>query len=324
MSERSFSDAGMGESGPHSGADMTEELHPLLKEPAAEIPAAIALALSGDRTALDPLRRIVAERLDTVPETLRNEPHRQEYCAIGVWLLGWLDDTYSLRRIADFFQERRNFTASLNAMNALLRIGERHAELRERIGEILLDGLSAPLPELPVPCFCSPQTLDGLNRLRILAAGRLNRWGIPHSFEELLKQASLGIVERKRVGKESVMIQVLERFDRILQYVASRNGTPAASGTVRPDRNFAVRLFEYCGEHGASRVSGSRTGRRYVLGPTPSLLIRSGTYKEWITKAAPRFWRSCERINENCLLMTQSGGKTRGAAAPEEFLMNFS
>ncbi len=107
------------------------------------------------------------------------------------------------------------------------------------------------------------------------------------------------------------MIQVLERFDRILQYVASRNGTScrirelsARIGTSQSACSNIVASMVRLGYLEAGPDGG------YVLGPAPSLLIRSGTYKEWITKAgAPFLEKLVERINENCLLMTQSGGK---------------
>lgn len=80
--------------------------------------------------------------------------------------------------------------------------------------------------------------------------------------------------------------------------------------SCRDAGSFAVRMCQYRLQHGETGVSGVSGTGGYRLGPTPSLLVRSGAYKQYIVQtAAPFLEELVRRINENCLIVTHSDGK---------------
>ena len=107
------------------------------------------------------------------------------------------------------------------------------------------------------------------------------------------------------------MIQVLERFAKIMSHVSAHDGAPCRL------RDLAAMLGispSACANIVSSMVklgyleSAEQGG--YRLGPTPSLLVRSGTYKQYIVQtAAPFLEELVRKINENCLIVTRSDDK---------------
>ena len=107
------------------------------------------------------------------------------------------------------------------------------------------------------------------------------------------------------------MIQVLERFAKIMNHVSAHDEAPCRL------RDLAAMLGvspSACANIVSSMVklgyleSAEQGG--YRLGPTPSLLVRSGAYKQYIVQtAAPFLEELVRRINENCLIVTHSDGK---------------
>ena len=107
------------------------------------------------------------------------------------------------------------------------------------------------------------------------------------------------------------MIQVLERFAKIMNHVSAHGEAPCRL------RDLAAMLEvspSACANIVSSMVklgyleSAEQGG--YRLGPTPSLLVRSGTYKQYVVQAAAPFLEELvRRINENCLIVAHSDGK---------------
>ena len=180
-------------------------LEPLLRESGAvRAHAAFALALLRHPDCLGVLRELAERRDATLAETPRNEPHRQEYGAIAAYLLGFLHDKTSVGILSGILRERRSATYAVNAWNALTRIGEDAPELRPVIGEVLEASALADSPPLFIRCFGSDRPLGILNRMRILTAAKLDRWGIPHGIQAVLDRTELTAVEkgiRKRCGR---------------------------------------------------------------------------------------------------------------------------
>lgn len=180
-------------------------LEPLLRESGAvRAHAAFALALLRHPDCLGVLRELAERRDATLAETPRGEPHRQEYGAIAAYLLGFLHDKTSVGILSGILRERRSATYAVNAWNALTRIGEDAPELRPVIGEVLEASALADSPPLFIRCFGSDRPLGILNRMRILTAAKLDRWGIPHGIHAVLDRTELTAVEkgiRKRCGR---------------------------------------------------------------------------------------------------------------------------
>lgn len=105
------------------------------------------------------------------------------------------------------------------------------------------------------------------------------------------------------------MIQVLERFNRILEYVAEKNGVPARVKELSPLLNVSQSA---CSNIVGTMVKlayleSSPDGSGYILGPKPSLLVTNGTYKQHLVKIASPFIKTLvSEINEMCLLVTNS------------------
>ena len=183
-------------------SDYLEEL--LTESGPARAHAAFALALLRCPSCLPVLRELAEKRDSTLAETQRREPHRQEYGAIAVYLLGLLLDTASIALLSAVLKERRSASYTINAWNALTRIGDHVPELRPEIGNVLHEAVLPDSPPLTICCFCSSRPLAVLNRLRILTAAKLDSWGIPHSIHALLNEEKLTAVEagmRKRCSR---------------------------------------------------------------------------------------------------------------------------
>ena len=183
-------------------SDYLEEL--LTESGPARAHAAFALALLRCPSCLPVLRELAEKRDSTLAETQRREPHRQEYGAIAVYLLGLLLDTASIALLSAVLKERRSASYTINAWNALIRIGDHVPELRPEIGNVLHEAVLPDSPPLTICCFCSSRPLAVLNRLRILTAAKLDSWGIPHSIHALLNEEKLTAVEagmRKRCSR---------------------------------------------------------------------------------------------------------------------------
>lgn len=107
------------------------------------------------------------------------------------------------------------------------------------------------------------------------------------------------------------MIQVLKRAAVILEHVAARRDRPCRL------RDLAA-LLEISPSACANIVSSmvklgylESAGREgYRLGPAPSLLVRFGMYKRYLTQcAAPFLDELVAAVNENCLIATRSDDK---------------
>ena len=131
-----------------------------------------------------------------IPETPRSEPHRQEYGAIAAYLLGWMGDAESVDLLIGILKERRSAQYAVNALNALMRIGEETEDLRQKIGFALSEFAGIPQNPLTICCFGSSRPLNILNRMRILICARLDKWGIHHYVETVLNGGKLTQVER--------------------------------------------------------------------------------------------------------------------------------
>jgi len=160
----------------------TEYLKALLTEP---IPvcanAAFALALLKDRSALPVLRDLAESDCAYRAQTPRKEAHRQEYGAIAVYLLGWLDDVRSIDLLLRKMHEHRSAAYVVNAWNALQRIGNRFPECRLEIVPAVESFAKMTEPPLEIYCFGSRRPLNILNRLRKQIAQCLNHWNWNHS-----------------------------------------------------------------------------------------------------------------------------------------------
>lgn len=105
------------------------------------------------------------------------------------------------------------------------------------------------------------------------------------------------------------MIQVLERFNKILECVALRNGTPARIKELAPLLNVSQSA---CSNIVGTMVKlgyleSSPDGSGYILGPKPSMLVTNGIYKQYLVQAATPFVQKLvSTINEMCLLATNS------------------
>ena len=141
-------------------------LKPLLKENAPVCAhAAFALALLKDESCLGVLRELAEKRESRLAATPRNEGHRQEYGAIAVYLLGFLNDVADVDLLIDVLKERRSAAYAVNALNALMRIGEKEEETRGRISAALLEFAEKTQAPLVIRCFGNPRPLNILNRL---------------------------------------------------------------------------------------------------------------------------------------------------------------
>jgi len=108
------------------------------------------------------------------------------------------------------------------------------------------------------------------------------------------------------------MIQVLERFNLILEYVAENHNRPcrikelsALLQVSQPACSNIVRSMVQLGY-----LESATDANGYVLGPKPSMLIKDGCYKQYLVKIAePLINELVGRINEMCLLVTDSNFK---------------
>ncbi|MEI8245520.1 MAG: IclR family transcriptional regulator C-terminal domain-containing protein [Lentisphaerota bacterium] len=108
------------------------------------------------------------------------------------------------------------------------------------------------------------------------------------------------------------MIQVLERFNLILEYVAENHTRPcrikelaALLQVSQPACSNIVRSMVQLGY-----LESATDANGYVIGPKPSMLVRNGGYKQFLTKIAePLINALVGRINEMCLLVTDSNFK---------------
>ena len=91
---------------------------------------------------------------------------------------------------------RRSAQYAVNALNALMRIGEETEDLRQKIGFALSEFAGIPQNPLTICCFGSSRPLNILNRMRILICARLDKWGIHHYVETVLNGGKLTQVER--------------------------------------------------------------------------------------------------------------------------------
>lgn len=172
-------------------------LKTLLGEPGpACAHAAFALALLKEKSCLGILRELAEQRNSRRAETPRSEPHRQEYGAIAAYLLGWMGDAESVDLLIGILKERRSAQYAVNALNALMRIGEETEDLRQKIGFALSEFAGIPQNPLTICCFGSSRPLNILNRMRILICARLDKWGIHHYVETVLNGGKLTQVER--------------------------------------------------------------------------------------------------------------------------------
>ena len=108
------------------------------------------------------------------------------------------------------------------------------------------------------------------------------------------------------------MIQVLERFNLILEHVADNHSRPcrikelsALLQISQPACSNIVRTMVQLGY-----LESANDANGYVLGPKPSMLVKNGGYKQYLTKIAePLIDELVAKINEMCLLVTDSNFK---------------
>ncbi len=108
------------------------------------------------------------------------------------------------------------------------------------------------------------------------------------------------------------MIQVIERFNRIMHYVADHPERPCRIkelrellGVSQPTCSNIVRCMVEL-----NYLEPAPNGGGYILGPCPSLLVRHGTYKQYLVKVAePLLEDLVERINETCLITSLSNSQ---------------
>ena len=98
--------------------------------------------------------------------------------------------------IIGILKERRSAQYAVNALNALMRIGEEAEDLRQKIGFALSEFAGISQNPLTICCFGSSRPLNILNRMRILICARLDKWGIHHYVETVLNGGKLTQVER--------------------------------------------------------------------------------------------------------------------------------
>lgn len=108
------------------------------------------------------------------------------------------------------------------------------------------------------------------------------------------------------------MIQVIERFNLILEYVTDNHNRPcrikelsALLQISQPACSNIVRTMVQLGY-----LESATDANGYVIGPKPSMLVRNGRYKQFLTKIAePLIDTLVGKINEMCLLVTDSNFK---------------
>jgi len=108
------------------------------------------------------------------------------------------------------------------------------------------------------------------------------------------------------------MIQVIERFHKIIEYVArepekARTMTELA-GVLEVSAPACANIVKTMVHLGY--LEKAATGRGYVLGGTPYFLTRKGPYKKYLSDIArPIMERLAQDINELIVLVTESGGR---------------
>ena len=102
----------------------------------------------------------------------------------------------SVDLLIGILKARRSAQYAVNALNALMRIGEETEDLRQKIGFALSEFAGIPQNPLTICCFGSSRPLNILNRMRILICARLDKWGIHHYVETVLNGGKLTQVER--------------------------------------------------------------------------------------------------------------------------------
>ena len=168
--------------------------------------AAFALALRGDPAGLSLLRQMVLDRDPFTPETSRKYNRPRGVAAL--YFLGRLADAPSIDLIGKLLAEpppEHAYEYRTHAIAALLRIGEAHRAARERAAVLLKAFAEDPAQTLVARLKGTVATMKRQDAaFRIVIAGRLDAWSIPHRIREALDAMPLDFHEERmaeRVGR---------------------------------------------------------------------------------------------------------------------------
>ncbi len=163
--------------------------------------SAFALALMGDSYGIEELRRMVEIRDSYTPTTGRKYNHPRGYVAL--YFLGKLCDTDSVELICGVLREQdiiNKYGFHSHAVGALIKIGDKHPELRERIAVQLRQ--TAEDPEWQIESRHTDGVFWRRDALfRIAIAKCLKRWGIPHHIADAMKKLDLRLNEYNLAGR---------------------------------------------------------------------------------------------------------------------------
>jgi len=150
---------------------------------------AMALALKGDASGCGELRAMVRERDEYAPKHSRKYNHSRGYVAL--YFLGKLADPGCVELAADLLKKNapasHPYEYASNAIAAVIKAGDRHAEMRQACAELLRSVLEDPAWRLRSRLKGTVDTMKRMDALfRCAGALALRRWGIPNRIGEAL------------------------------------------------------------------------------------------------------------------------------------------
>jgi hypothetical protein len=157
--------------------------------------SAFALGLLLDSTALPVLRKIVRERDEFVPAT--SCARNQKRLCSALYLLGKLEDIESREELFGILREYKEFDIFSHAFMSLLKIGSAFPGSRKKIADEIIQEISSGDFSLEYTIDENLQVKEVMTGyIRITAAREFDRWGIPHSLDQVIEKSELTMREK--------------------------------------------------------------------------------------------------------------------------------
>jgi len=160
---------------------------------------AMALALKGDASGVEELRAMVRERDPYAPKHSRKYNHCRGY--VSLYFLGRLADPECIALAADLLKgnppAEHAYEYASNAVAAVIKVGDRHPEMRNSCAELLRSVLEDPAWRISSRLKGTADTMKRMDALFRCAGGMaLKRWGIPNTIREALIASGADPFER--------------------------------------------------------------------------------------------------------------------------------